>query len=212
MHFPADLLGSSQLPLAAAALSIHQRAQFRHDALGVDDGMPLKDLGQPIGQVAGQAAAGTLVKFKVEKQLVFPGSIESQSDIICPFIVVPEKGLKKLDGALRWKEGVQFILAEDGFETIRIDTHDHWLSAGPKSALSFWVASEKNRTISVNIIKIYVYPNIISKNQVPTPMIGYSPMLHKKDGKRNEKRRGIKIISIGIYELEVKVSKKTFLR
>jgi hypothetical protein len=86
-----------------------------HDALGVDDGMPLKDLGQAVGQVAGQTATRALVKLEVEKQLIVPGRFEGQPDVIRPFIVVPEEGFEKLDGALRWKEGVEFFLAEDGF-------------------------------------------------------------------------------------------------
>jgi hypothetical protein len=140
MELPTDFRGSAQFPLAASGCTVHQGIQLGHNPLSVDDGMPLKNLGQPVGQVAGQAAARALVKLEMEKQLVVAGGFEGETDIIGPFIVVPEKGLKKMDGALRWKEGIEFILAEDGFETIRIAAHGQLALQGSEFGCFRWSA------------------------------------------------------------------------
>ena len=80
------------------------------------DGMPLKDLGQAVGQVAGKTAPRALVKFEVEKQLMVPGGFEGQPDIIRPFFVVPEKGFEKLVCPFGVKEGFQAVRRKKGFK------------------------------------------------------------------------------------------------
>lgn len=107
----------TNLPLPAHELAAQLLFDIRNQSLEVDDGVALEHLGQTVGQVAGQAAAGALVQVELEIKPL-PRSIISckqKADVVRPFRVVTKKRLEKLMGSAGWKESGQHLGSENLF-------------------------------------------------------------------------------------------------
>ncbi len=105
-------MGGTELPAGAGGLAGKQGVDLFHQPLDVDDRVPAKDLGQAVGEVAGQASAGPFVQFEGEVEGVTALAREGEADVVGAFLGVPEKGLEELVGPFGRKEGAQGLGAE----------------------------------------------------------------------------------------------------
>jgi hypothetical protein len=112
MECRVGLFGSAKTPVGAAYLVAEQPIDRGNQALDVDYRVAGEDLGQPLGEVAGQAAVWPLVEEQVKDQLVAPGLPVGQGDIVGTFRGIAEQGLKKFIGSTSWEKGGEFFLAE----------------------------------------------------------------------------------------------------
>ena len=69
--------------------------------------MAAEDLRQPLGEVAGQAAARPFVQPQFHDQQVAPQAPVGQFDIVGPFAGIAEQGVKKIVGTPPGEETVQ---------------------------------------------------------------------------------------------------------
>ncbi len=123
MEGGTGLFGAAETPLGAAYLFTEQPINGGNQALDVDYRMAGEDLGQSLGEVAGQAAVWSLVEEQVKDQLVAPGLPVGQGDIVGTFRGIAEQGLKKLIGSTSWEKGGKFVLAEGTGKGIGGNSH-----------------------------------------------------------------------------------------
>lgn len=103
-------------PVAQAGLDILDQP------LDVDHRMPGKDIGEAVGEVAGQATARPLPQVQVKLQLpaLLVETGKTQGNVIRPFAGVTKQGFKESIGPLWGKQCLDRIGTEDA----RVICHD----------------------------------------------------------------------------------------
>jgi len=99
-------LGGAELPVGAGRFVAKKGIDLRHQTLDVDDGVAAEDLGQAVGQVAGQTSAGAFVKLESKGEGVCCLAFEGEADVVGPFFGVAEQGIKEGVGPFGRKEGL----------------------------------------------------------------------------------------------------------
>ena len=116
MQGPLLLLGIAERPLAEADAVAKQVLQFPDHALDVYHRVAGEDLGQPLGEVAGQAAVGALMKAQVHGQGVAFEIAIGQLDVVGAFAGVAEEGVEEIVAALPGEYFCQVFRGEKGLE------------------------------------------------------------------------------------------------
>jgi len=96
MQASGDFPSRAQIPGDGSRLQLCAEVlrQFAHGQQRV----PGKDLGQSVGQIAGQAHAGTLLQMEGETQLFRDLAFESEPDVVGTFLGIAEQGFEKRVG------------------------------------------------------------------------------------------------------------------
>jgi hypothetical protein len=123
MEGGTGLFSAAETPVGTANPVAEQPINGGNQALDVDYRMTGEDLGQSLGEVAGQAAVWSLVEEQIKDQLVAPGLPVGQGDIVGTFRGIAEQGLKKLIGSTSWEKGGKFVLAEGTGKGIGGNSH-----------------------------------------------------------------------------------------
>jgi len=112
MEGGTGLFGAAETPVGTAYPVAEQPINLGNQPLDVDYRVAGEDLGQPLGEVAGQTAVWPLVEEQVKDQLVAPGLPVGQRYVVGTFRGIAEQGVKKFIGSTSWEKGGKFILAE----------------------------------------------------------------------------------------------------
>jgi hypothetical protein len=130
VHFLASLFGATKCPFPAPGLSGQQAINGLNHSRHIDHRVSRKDLGQALGQVADQAAAGSFVQAQLQIDALSIGAVIGKFNVIGPLAGIAEQGIKKIIGTfsgkkllqgLRGKEGVNGLGVHDVFLLLRVD-------------------------------------------------------------------------------------------
>lgn len=109
-----DLLGGAEPPLLHRGV-VAEGGDLRHHPLEVDERVAGEDLGQAVGEVAGQALARPLVKFQGKGQGLGLGvvTLEGQADVVGTLAGVAQQGVEELVGPVGRKKAGQNLAGKE---------------------------------------------------------------------------------------------------
>jgi hypothetical protein len=88
--------GFTHFPMIHLPFAVQYFFYFRRQASDIDHGMADENIRQTVGEATLQALARTLGQFKVKLQPVTILFFKRQTNVISPFLRVPEEGIEKL--------------------------------------------------------------------------------------------------------------------
>ena len=86
----------AQLPLGGFRRPAEVRGNIARNASYIQDGVPLKNLGQPIGQVTGKALAGALAQFKSQVGFLGAYLAADKANVVSAFFSAAKQRFEKI--------------------------------------------------------------------------------------------------------------------
>ena len=123
MQLAVDLFGVAELPLGGFCGPAEVRRHITGNARHIKNGVTLKNLGQTLGKVAGQAFAGALAQFKGQLDLLRFYLAADKPNVVSAIFCAAEKRVKKFVCTAGGKDIVQKALIQV------LHGHKHPLSA-----------------------------------------------------------------------------------